>query len=218
MGCCGAAGTVTQNHLKGAYVIETDWVMCRVNIFGPLTIGQTNYGNVRPGILIKVHREMLEEASQYVTPKLPTSGRKIEGPRSRFAFWPDDSRGGYLATGTRVEPWRFYYLPIALAETATFPFEEVPYDQSRVGTRLKSHFERLGFKEKPNCSCKKIRRMMDDASLDFLANHRDKIVSRIVESAKAQDVTMPGIGMAINRLYGVALWQERRRCGLTNPN
>ncbi len=122
-----------------------DWVACKVTHTGPLTIGEVNYGIVRPGVIIKVHREQLEEAALYCTPHRPTVGTQVDrGPMGRFVFFPPN-RYGYLAGATRVQPWRFYFLPVALAESATFPFQSVPSDSSRVGTKLKDWFTSLGF-------------------------------------------------------------------------
>lgn len=206
--CCGAK-TVIQNLLEAPYVAQGDWVSCKVNHTGPLTIGEVNYGIVRPGVIIKVHRDQLAEADQYCSPIAPTSGTKVDrGPMGRFAFFPA-GRYGYLAGATRVQPWRFYFLPVALAETAKFPFESVPSDSSRVGTKLKDWFASLGFQEKPGCSCKRIRRMLDDANLTFIADHHDAIVDQICVSAETLNVSAPR--PIVSRMLKAACWMERRK-------
>lgn len=206
--CCGAR-TVIQNPLEAPYVAQGDWVACKVNHTGTLTIGEVNYGIVRPGVIIKVHREQLEEASQYCTPHRPTVGTQLDrGPMGRFAFFPPN-RYGYLAGATRVQPWRFYFLPVALAESAKFPFESVPSDSSRVGTRLKDWFSTLGFIEKPGCSCKRIRMMLDSANLTFIADHHDEIVDQICDSAESLNINAPR--PVVSRMLKAACWMERRK-------
>ncbi|TXH41650.1 MAG: hypothetical protein E6Q97_37070 [Desulfurellales bacterium] len=190
---------------------QGDWISCKVNHTGHLTIGEVNYGVVRPGIIIKVHRDQLAEAEQYCSPMpgVPTVGAKIDkGPMGRFAFFPT-GRYGYLAGATRVQAWRFYFLPVALAETAKFPFEAVPSDQSRVGTRLKDWFAKLGFMEKPGCSCKRIRMMLDAANLAFIDQHLDAIVDQICVSAASLNVSAPR--PIVSRMLKAACWMERSK-------
>lgn len=190
--------------------IEGDWIACKVtNHTGPLLIGEVNYGIVRPGVIIKVHREQLPEAEAFCTPYKVAKGAKVDhGPMGRYAFWPKQQYG-HLKTGTRVEAWRFYFLPVAIAESANFPFEAVPSDRSRVGSRLKKWFTSLGFIEKPGCSCKRLRIMLDEANLAFIHQHHDEIVAKIVKSAEGLHVTAPR--SIVTRMLSIAAWQEKRR-------
>lgn len=207
--CCGAKSVIYQQ-IEGAYVPQVgDYISCRVlNHSGPLSIGEVNYGHVRPGVIIRVHHQLVEQSQDIVTPIGPARSAKVDaGPMGRYAFWPE-SRFGHLKTGTRVEAWRFYFLPVAIAESARFPFEAVRSDKSRVGRRLKNWFASIGAVAKPGCSCKRLAMMLDEANLEFIERHHEKIVDRIVDSAKAMDKIAPRL--IVSRMLTASVWFERR--------
>jgi len=210
--CCGAK-TIIYKHLKGPYVPQGDFVSCRVNHFGPLVVGEINYGIVRPGVIIKIPRDLLPDVSHLVSvykKSTPPSNASLDeaGPRARFAFFPRE-RYGYLSTGARVQAWRFYYLPIKLAASANFPYELVPSDATRIGSRLAGWFRTLGFREKPGCSCKRIRQMLDEANVDFARRHLPEITAQIVKSAEGLGINAPA--PIVSRMLRIAVWKEQRR-------
>lgn len=103
--------------------------------------------------------------------------------KKRYAFWPEQKH--QFSSQLCVYPWNFYWLADDEIDWSLVPYEEVPEDTSQVGSTLKRMFRWFGYKSQ-HCNCEWIRQMLDDASLEFIEKHADKIVDLICKSARQQ--------------------------------
>lgn len=136
--------------------------------------------------------------------KLTGAKNKAQGAKIGYVLVGKDN---YKIPGTKIilKPWKIYKINNTLIEKVEVPYEKVEEDSSKVGTRLKGYFEKIGYKES-GCSCRSLGKLLDGLPISIIKKYRTRIAELISESAAKMNVKVsPTI---IGAPLGLAIWQE----------
>lgn len=114
-----------------------------------------------------------------------------------------------LASGRWVYRHQLYNVTQADFDSAEFPAHAVKADGSAVGSRLRTLFAKLGFGDKPGCSCTAVKNFLDAVDLEYVQSRHAALVKLIADSAAHINVTVPNA--AVSAALTLAVWLEKWR-------
>jgi len=118
-------------------------------------------------------------------------------------------RPGYVAAVMAVaEPVSETHVRVSEADFSRLR-AEYSLPEPRPGTELKALLKTIGIVAKPNCSCNKRAKVMDEKGCDWCAEHIDEIDGWLAEEAKKRK--LPYISLAGKTLIRLAIRRARKK-------